>query len=149
MVGTMAINSSKENAGNVLDEPKEAKSTDKALCCDIGVLKDIYRYETRQLERRDYSLILMLLEICGANDKELPKEMLPNAKEALHDCCMQTLRKGDVFSGYSETQILVMLVVSNVMDAAKVTNRLRERFNSGNIGMEVYLKAEIQTSLQV
>ena len=133
----------------IAGELKETKEIDKALFCNFDVFKDIYRYETRQLERRGYSLVLMLLEIFCVKEKALAEELPPYAKEALNECCMQTLRKGDVFANYSETQTLVMLIVANVMDAAKVTNRLCERFNTGEFGGRVHLKAETQSSLQM
>jgi|GEM_PF-4297264 len=120
-------------------------STNKALFCDYNVLKDIYEYEIRQLERRNYSLVLLLFEICGT--EELSDDVLAQVNETLRMCFLKTLRKGDVFASCSKSKTVVMLIVSNVLDAAKVTNRLCENFKESNDDDKIFLKAETQSSL--
>ena len=102
-------------------------------------------YRGCQLDRRAYSISLVILEICGSAKEEISDKILQKSKKTLNECCFQTLRRGDVFSSYSRTQTVVMLVVANESDESKVINRLRDKFNSSVKHENTYLTAETQS----
>lgn len=137
-------NTSKSDVVKIADELKEASSLDKAMFCSFDVFKDIFRYELRQISRRKYNIALILVDINGGKDEVLPYKMLYKAQRSFHECCMQILRKGDVFAGYSKSQSVLMLTIMNETDVDIIIPRLRNRFYSLIMGDKVYLDFDNQ-----
>ena len=137
----------KHDVEQVLDELKELDYLNKALFCNFDAFKDIYRYEARQLSRRDYTISVVLMEIYSEKHKDLPDKMLAKAKRILHECCMLALRKGDMFSNYSKAQSVAMLTLKDGKDAVGIISRINNTFNTRIQDNAVSLRFEVRSSL--
>ncbi|MCL1975058.1 MAG: winged helix-turn-helix domain-containing protein [Firmicutes bacterium] len=138
-------NPSTYDVGQILEELKEISSLNKALFCNFEAFRDIYRYESRQSARRDYTIVLILIEIYGDRNAEVPEKILSAAKKSLYECCMLTLRKGDMFAEYSKAQVILMITVSTESAANLVVSRLSEQFFLRNQRERLHLKFDIQS----
>jgi DNA-binding SARP family transcriptional activator len=118
----------KSELNQILDETIEVELMNKAMYCSFETLKGIYSYEARQFARRPQHVALILADLCGGSNKELPGETLSELRKSMHNACFSTLRRGDIFADYSETQIVIMLIVSGASDADKVISRLSDSF---------------------
>ncbi|MCL2707769.1 MAG: hypothetical protein FWF03_01495 [Defluviitaleaceae bacterium] len=137
----------KHDAVFVMNELMELNTLEKAMYCGFDVFKDIFRYETRQAKRRGYVVTLILIETHGANGCELPARVLTKAKKSLNECCMLTLRRGDVFSSYSKSITAVLIIAGSEMDANVVISRIRDMFYERFKIDRVYLRFERQVSI--
>ena len=133
------------DVGQIFEELTEMSTLNKALFCNFEVFRDIYRYESRQSARRDYNIVLILIDICGDRNEELPGKMLSKAKKSLCECCMLTLRKGDMFADYSKTQIVLMITVSAKADITGIISRISDQFYSRTQRERVHLKFDTQS----
>lgn len=128
------------DAGQVLEELKEISSLNKAFFCNFEAFRDIFRYESRQSARRDYSIFLVLIDIYGDKNSQLSKKALIAAKKNLYECCMMTLRKGDTFADYSNYQVILMITLPTKSDINGITSRISEHFYSHIQRDKVHLK---------
>ena len=132
------------DVGQILEELKEISSLNKALFCNFEAFRDIYRYESRQAARRDYSIVLILVDIYGGRNEELPEKVLSQAKKNLYECCMMALRKGDMFSDYSKSQVILMITVSTESDTTGIISRISDQFYEIAQREKVHLKFDKQ-----
>jgi hypothetical protein len=132
--------------GQILEELKEISSLNKALFCNFEAFRDIYRYESRQSARRDYAIALILIDIYGDRNEELPEKTLTKAKKSLYECCMITLRKGDMFADYSKTQVILMITLPREADVHAITTRISEQFYAQRQRERVHLKFDTQST---
>ena len=142
-----STDSLKNNAEKIFGELQEVNSLEQALFCSFDVFKDIYRYEMRQLDRRIYSISLVILEICSLSKEEMSDKILQKSRKILNECCFKTLRKDDVFSGYSKTQTVLMLIIKHENDAQIVIERLKNKFNNNVKHDNTYLKVITHNTL--
>ena len=133
------------DVGQIVDELKEISSLNKALFCNFEAFRDIYRYESRQSARRDYAIYLILIDIYGDRNEELPEKVLTKAKKALYECCMLLLRKGDMFADYSKSQVIVMITLQKEADVNTIISRISNQFYSLNQRERVHLKFDTQS----
>ena len=137
----------KQDVNHVLSELMEYSILDKAFFCTFDVFKDIFRYETRQTKRRGYKIILILIEIQSTGKEELPIRIMEKAKKCLLECCMLTLRKGDIFANYSKSIITIMIDAGKEVHADSVIGRLDDKFKARFNSEGVKLKFERQASM--
>jgi len=133
------------DVGQILEELKEISSLNKALFCNFEAFRDIYRYESRQSARREYAIVLILIDIYGDRNEELPEKTLSKAKKSLYECCMLTLRKGDMFADYSKSQVILMVTVAAETDTTRIIARISEQFYSLTQRERVHLKFDTQS----
>jgi len=133
------------DVGQIVEELKEISSLNKALFCNFEAFRDIYRYESRQAARRDYSIFLILIDIYGDRNEELPEKALTKAKKSLYECCMMSLRKGDMFADYSKSQVIVMITLKKEADINAIISRISNQFYSLNQRERLHLKFDTQS----
>ena len=138
-------NPSAYDVGQVLEELQEISSLNRALFCNFEVFRDIYRYESRQAARRDYTIVLILIDIYGDRNEELPEKILAKAKKTLYDCCMLVLRKGDMFADYSKSHVILMITLPQESYASLIISRISDQFYSRNQRERVHLKFDMQS----
>ena len=138
--------SPKHDVGHLLNDFREISTLNKALYCNLDAFKDIYRYESRHVARRKHLIHLALIELSGKDNENLPEKNLLRARRALLECCMMTLRRGDVFADYSRNQIVVMFTLSNESDSEKIISRLSDNFYSHVQMKNLFLKFDVQNA---
>ena len=126
----------------IADSLKEVSSLGKPFFCYFDVFKEIYRYEVRQNERNESSILLILADIYGHKDQRLSEWLLEKSLKSLHESCMNGLRKGDMFSYYSKQQVIMMLVVTKGANISNILDRISKKFYNNVKGDKVYVKME-------
>jgi DNA-binding SARP family transcriptional activator len=134
------------DVGQILEELKEISSLNKALFCNFEAFRDIYRYESRQSARRDYKIVLILIDVYGDRNEELPEKILARAKKSLYECCMLVLRKGDMFADYSKSQVILMITLPQDADVSAILARISDQFYEQNQRERVHLKFDTQNN---
>ena len=142
-----SASSTKYDVGQIISELQEISSLNKAMFCNFNVLKDVYRYEIRQQERTGKLVFIILAEIYCANEVKSPDIVIAGAHKHFHECCMVTLRKGDMFSVYSATQTVLMLILSKEEDLGSAIDRLRDQFYQRLKNEKVYLRFDVQSQI--
>lgn len=101
-----------------------------AFFCDPEVFRFLYKLETRRVERTGQSVFLAMLTLTGKNlsspDPQYLKESLNNLQHKL----VAGLRRGDVITRWSNSQLLIILPGLNFEQAERVMERLTSDFRS-------------------
>ena len=135
------------NVDHALSELKEFSSLDRALLCNYETFKDIYRYEERRAERLGHKIIIILISISDKRNDVPPVKTLSEARRRLHECCMSVLRKGDVISDYSQTQIIAMITSVDEEHINPIISRLEDQyFSSSGRGGDIRIRFEYKLS---
>lgn len=100
-----------------------------AYFCNYQVFANTYRVIVRQTERSGRSVFLMLLTlgntgISGTYTIGKTKEI----SDALHYAIKTSLRRGDLYTRFSSTQFITMLMDINLENCKSVSNRIAENF---------------------
>lgn len=112
---------------------REGEQNSGAFYCHLPSFKDNYRWLSRIIERNGQSVFLMLCSI--VNGKGQPMENVDKLEvmmQELHRSVKQSLRRGDVFTKYSASQFLVLLVGTNKENCDIIHNRIRKDFTIRN-----------------
>lgn len=103
---------------------------------------DTYRVLERNMERLGYSVFLLLCTLVDYEGKSFSnKEKLDDRSHILQECISKSLRRGDIFTRYSSSQYLILLVGSDKEGCDVVSSRISKKlFN------EVGTKASVRYS---
>lgn len=101
-----------------------------AMKCDLEYFKFLYNLEKRKNNRRKTNDYLGLITINYRNNNIKLKNFSSEAKELLSEILLTNLRKGDVFTFWNDTQVIMIL--SNVKngDLYIIEERLKKYFCS-------------------
>lgn len=121
------------NRENSLMRVKKQLSEDKenpgAYYCPYPSFIDTYRLVCRILERSGQSLFLML---CGLRYMDVSMEKEKEAIDWLSQAIEVTLRRGDVYTRYSQSQCLILLSGTSSDDCETIFQRIRSKFQELN-----------------
>ncbi len=109
----------------------ESEKIAGAFYCDYDIFKAIYHIVARSIKRTGKTIFLILFTLSDLNNKIPSVELLEHSMEQLLSVIMSSLRKGDVVTAYSATQLVVMLSLDSYENAEKVVNRVLQEFKSG------------------
>ena len=100
-----------------------------AYYCNFENFVNIYQFIVRHMERSGQSVYLMLCTLTES-DNSPPKngERLSKLSTALHQAARMSCRRGDVYTRYSPSQFLLMLMNINQENCHIVADRLRYNF---------------------
>lgn len=107
--------------------------------------KKIYRFVSRCIARtgQDVQVVLFTLTDYEGN---LPKlEYLINTMDCLRKSVVESIRRGDVATDYSSSQLVVILMDSSEEDGKMVANRVVNKYNSYGPFENVQLTYDLQT----
>ena len=89
---------------------------------------DVYHVLRRNLERRGSSIFMMLCTLVDYEGKPIQNQEKLNARaEILQQSLSEGLRKGDVYTKYSSSQYLILLIGTKREDCAIISQRLSRR----------------------
>lgn len=92
---------------------------------------DIYRVLARNMERLGNSVFLLLCDLVDYEGKPfMNQEKLKARSESLRRCISSSLRKGDIFTRYSVSQYMVLLIGCNDEGCDVVAKRISLRLAS-------------------
>ena len=109
---------------------KEKDNTKGAYYCNYLGFIDSYRFIARVVERSGQSIYLSLFTLTDTKGKPLETgEKLTEAVKSLHSVIANSLRRGDLYTRYSQNQFLVLLVGINYENCSVVSNRIFSNFD--------------------
>ncbi len=97
--------------------------------CNLETFANIYQFAVRHMDRSGKSVFLMLCTLAEGDDERLKggnrlKKIISSANEAIKLTC----RRGDVYTRYSPSQFLLMLMEIRQENCDIVAGRLRRNF---------------------
>lgn len=99
-----------------------------AYLCPFTSFIDVYHVLRRNLERRGSSIFMMLCNLVDYEGKPIQNQEKLNARaEILQQSLSEGLRKGDVYTKYSSSQYLILLIGTKREDCAIIYQRLSRR----------------------
>ncbi|SHI55086.1 BTAD domain-containing putative transcriptional regulator [Lutispora thermophila] len=98
-----------------------------ALFCDLDYFKFLYNVEKRRSTRDENIGYMSLITLKSDKDVSKTDELSRNTKSML-EVLEKTLRKGDVFTSWNDTQIIVMLANAKKDGLSKIEKRIRDYY---------------------
>ena len=96
-----------------------------AYYCSYPSFIDMYHVLERNMERTGYSVFLLLCTLVDYAGKPIAnREKLDLRSETLKECIGSSLRRGDIYTRYSTSQYLVLLVGSSREGCDVVSHRI-------------------------
>jgi len=128
----------------IRDEIKEKAEQEGAFYCTLMSFIDSYRFVARMMERSGQSVYLMLCTLTNKNGG-LPKsdERLSYAAKCLSDSVKKSLRRGDMYTRYSVTQFLVLLIGTNMENCTLISERINANYRKLYNGRGIHLKCSV------
>ncbi len=123
----------------VQEELREQIQKQEAYCQDYKTFKSIYRFLERGIARSGQKACVILLTVVdgqGRNPLPYEKDML---MEQLGEDIGVTLRIGDVYTRYSSSQYLLLVIDTTEEKADRIVDRIREQFLDGRQGEDVLI----------
>lgn len=99
-----------------------------ALYCELDLFKAIYCAQSRMVSRSGLAIHVALLTITAADGSPLSKRSLERCMENLRPLTCDALRRGDIVSGCSASQYILLLPNTNYENACLVVDRIIRRF---------------------
>ena len=113
-----------------------------AYYCSYPSFIDTYHILERNMDRTGYSVFLLLCTLVDYAGKPIQnREKLEARSATLRECIGRSLRRGDIFTKYSSSQYLVLLVGSNREGCEVVSRRI-----SANLKEKEANRAEVRYS---
>lgn len=108
-----------------------------AYCQDYETFKGIYRFLERGIIRSGQKACVILMTVVDGQGRSL----LPGEKDAqmerLGEDIQSTLRIGDVYTRYSSSQYLVLVIDTTEGQGDRIAERIRESFLAGGAGNDI------------
>lgn len=107
----------------------EEQNDTGAYYCHLPGFRDNYRLIARIIERNGQSVFLLLCSIVNGKGQPMENEdKLAVMMQELHRSVKQSLRRGDVFTKYSASQFLMLLVGTNKENCTIIYDRIQRGF---------------------
>jgi len=119
---------------------EDAESANEAFFCEFDTFKHIYRLEARAMQRSGVSIFISLLSLTNPEGAVPEETVLSTAFALLKHVALFGLRRGDVVTQPSKSQLMIMLPADTMENCEMVMNRLRDRFYSNYKGDPVRLR---------
>ena len=97
---------------------------DGAYYCNYLTFVDGYRFVMRIVERSGQSVFLMLCSLTDSGGNELEQDKLSEASAALNRAIKSSLRKGDLYTRYSQNQFPYLLLGISLENCSIVSDRI-------------------------
>ncbi|MCR4904005.1 MAG: bacterial transcriptional activator domain-containing protein [Butyrivibrio sp.] len=118
---------------------KVIQISEGAYNCSYPGFIDAYNVLSRNMERTGLSVFLMLCNLVDYQGKSIRNEAKLKARsEDLKQVLQQTLRHGDTFTKYSDSQYLILLVGTSFEDCDTIYDRINvnlKELTGGRVGI--------------
>jgi len=113
---------------NIRNQLEMDSDDNLAIYCDLEHFKFLYNIQMRKASRSDEKDYLILISLI--NESFYHKDELNAWKEIIKDVLAHSLRKGDAFTSWNDTQIMVMIHKVNDNGPMVIEDRIRTNFNN-------------------
>ncbi len=114
--------------GTVREQLKETEGANGAILCEYDFFRFLYNVQARSIIRSGEVIHIALFTVQGQHKEELSRRSLDRAVENLQNMLLGSLRRGDVVSQCSVSQLIVMLPQANYENSCAVCDRLTRAF---------------------
>ncbi len=129
---------------NIQTDLMEAVSGRGAFFCDYDIFKNIYRLQSRMLQRNGASVYFALFTISDIRGEMPDKEVIKRSIMLLKNVMVDSLRMSDVVSKYSTLQLVALLPYTSFENGQKVCARIEEQFKNKNKYSKIKLVSRLQ-----
>ncbi len=119
------------------------KESPGAYICDYDSFTKIYQIERRAIERSGQSVFLVSLLFEQKNGRPPSDNTAAEIMQVMRTISMSGLRRGDVLTQYSKSQLLMLLPSATYENCEMVLARLRKSFFSQYHGIPVSMRSEL------
>lgn len=112
----------------VVSDLKEVNAGSGAYYCQYDIFKNMYRSLARSISRTGQSVFLLLFTISDTNGEVPTAKTLHAAMRSLQLAIGKSLRRGDVYAQYSNTQYVVLLQSLNEQNGCMIANRITSSY---------------------
>lgn len=110
-----------------------------AYCQDYETFKGIYRFLERGIIRSGQKASVILLSVVNGQGESLLPYEKDVLMERLGEDIRSTLRIGDVYTRYSSSQYLVLVIGATEGQADMIADRIKGKFLAGSIGNDILI----------
>ncbi|MDL2217552.1 winged helix-turn-helix domain-containing protein [Christensenellaceae bacterium OttesenSCG-928-M15] len=111
----------------VIDDLRAASAAAGPMFCEMDVFRQIFQLYERMNRRDEFPSMLVMYTIVAQNRTLSDQEMF-RVMAALKRACMISLRRSDVVTQHSNTQLLMMLPSANEVSISIVLMRIQQKF---------------------
>jgi tetratricopeptide (TPR) repeat protein len=116
------------NLSTIQEILSEGEKSSGAFGCEPSVFRDIYRLETRVMQRTGDSIFLCLLTVGNLKGELLKPAVQTRAMDELGESICNSLRREDIFCRYSVSQYLLLLPTATYENGELVLKRIIQNF---------------------
>ncbi len=128
----------------VLDDLRSASATAGPMFCDMDVFRQIFQLQERK-NRRDQAPCMLVMYTIVAHSRELSDQEMFQAMSTLKRACMIALRKSDVITQHSNTQLLLLLPSSSEISISVALMRIQQKFTQICLDGGVTLTTQVRS----
>ena len=129
---------------NIQTDLAEVVSGRGAFFCDYDIFKNIYRLQSRMLQRNGAAVYFALFTIVDVQGDMPGKEVIKKSITLLKNIMVDSLRMSDVVSKYSTLQLVALLPYTSYENGQKVCERIEEQFRNKNKNFKIKLVSRLQ-----
>lgn len=118
----------KKDARRVRDDLIEQIKKPGAYCRDYETFKSIYRFLERGIIRSGQKACVILITVVDEKGRSLSPHEKDAMMERLGEDIRQTLRIGDVYTRYTSSQYLILVIDTTEGQADMIAERVRNQF---------------------
>ncbi|MGI5936788.1 MAG: BTAD domain-containing putative transcriptional regulator [Oscillospiraceae bacterium] len=137
----------KADIWEIKESLKEEDGVTGTYHMSFATFVEAYRIITRTVERTGQSVFLMLLEL--DIDESRYDDRSRAAVEALHQAILKSLRKGDIFTRYSYTQFLLLLLGITEENCERVFERIKSKWRKEWNGRGIQLSYRAVSTVDI
>ncbi len=113
--------------GMVLDDLRSAAAAAGPMVCEADVFRQIFQLHERKNRREQMACMLVMYTIV-AHSRELSDQEMFQVMSSLKRACVLSLRKSDVLTQHSNTQLLILLPNATEINISVVLLRIQQKF---------------------
>ncbi len=130
--------------GMVLDDLRSAAAAAGPMLCEADVFRQIFQLYERKNRREQVACMLVMYTIV-AQSRELSDQEMFQVMSALKRSCMLSLRKSDVLTQHSNTQLLMILPNATEINISIVLMRIQQKFTQLCLENGVTLTTQVRS----
>lgn len=108
---------------------KEREEMVGSYMVDFTSFENIYRFMERNIDRDKRDVQCVLFTVAGLDAEETEREIIKEEMLYMEEAITSSLRKGDVSTIYSATQMLILLMDVDRKNATSVVNRIVSEYH--------------------